>query len=170
MPGITSWLRALTVRVGVPAIRGATCAILPSFTATSWKPSMPEAGSITRPPRTIRSNFAIASVARSGGIALGVVPIDLHPEARLVVEVNEAVAGLGAADQQVVRQRVPRRIAVRFHAVAAARQSRDEMRVQLGRSVRRDHDRVLLGQRRHAQPLGEPRGARAVELHVADRA
>ena len=59
---------------------------------------------------------------------------------------------------------------MRFHAEAAARQGRDEMRVQLGRGVRRNHDRVLLGQRRHAQPLGEPRGTRAVELHVADRA
>src|SRR5262245_53148490 len=99
MPGITSWFRALTVRAAVPAIRGATCAILPSFTATSWIPSMPQAGSITRPPRTIRSSFTFW---RSGGIALGVLPVDLHPEARLVVEVNEAVAGLGTADQQVV--------------------------------------------------------------------
>src|SRR5262245_9433323 len=177
MPGITSWLRASTVRAAAPAIRGATCAILPAFTATSWTPSMSEAGSITRPPRTITSNVAIASPRRdasrawrSRGIAPGVLPVDLHPEARLVVEVNEAVAGLGAADEKVVRQRVPRRIAVRFHAEATARQRRDEMRVQLGRGVRRDHDRVLLGQRRHAQPLGEPRGARAVELHVADRA
>src|SRR5262245_23227518 len=167
MPGITSWLRASTVRAAVPAIRGATCAILPSFTATSWGPSMAEAGSITRPPRTIRSNFG---PRRSGGIALGVLPVDLHPEARLVVEVNEAVAGLGAADQQVVRQWVPRRIPVRFHAEAAARQRRDEMRVQLRCGVRRDHDRVLLVQRRHAQSLGEPGGTRAVELHVADRA
>src|SRR5438034_3614147 len=62
MPGITSWFRALTVRAAVPAMRDATRAILPSFTATSWTPSMPEAGSITRPPRTIRSNFAIASL------------------------------------------------------------------------------------------------------------
>src|SRR5215813_8568833 len=156
MPGITSWLRASTVRTAPPAILGATCAILPSFTATSRTPSMPEAGSITRPPRTIRSNFAIASpwsrclgARRSDGIALGVLPVDVHPEARLVVEVNEAVAGLGAADQQVVRQRVPRRIAVRFHAEAASRQGGDEMRVQLGRGVRRDHDRILLGQRHH---------------------
>src|SRR6266566_6992167 len=43
-------------------------------------------------------------------------------------------------------------------------------RSQLGRGVRRDHDRVLLGQRGDAQALGETRGARAVELHVADRA
>jgi hypothetical protein len=70
----------------------------------------------------------------------------------------------------VVRQGVARRIAVRFHAEAAARQGRDEMRVQLGRGVRRDHDRVLLGQRGDAQALGETRSARAVELHVADRA
>src|SRR4030095_16388923 len=30
--------------------------------ATSWAPSIPEAGSMTRPRRTIRSNFAIASL------------------------------------------------------------------------------------------------------------
>ena len=42
--------------------------------------------------------------------------------------------------------------------------------MQLGRGVRRDHDPVLLGQRCHAQPLRETRGARAVELHVADLA
>jgi hypothetical protein len=35
-----------------------------------------------------------------------------------------------------MRQGVARRIAVRFHAEAAARQGRDEMRVQLGRGVR----------------------------------
>src|SRR5215831_1748375 len=120
MPGITSWLRASTVRAAVPAIRGATCAIFASFTATSWMPSMPDAGSITRPPRTIRSNFSSGALP-SRGIALGVLPVDLHPEARLVVEVNEAVARLGATDQQVMRQRVPRRIAVRFHAEATAR-------------------------------------------------
>src|SRR5712664_2742713 len=62
MPGMTSRFRASTARAAVPAIRGATCAILPSFTATSWTPSIPEAGSMTRPPRTIRSNFAIASL------------------------------------------------------------------------------------------------------------
>src|SRR5437870_11410628 len=72
----------------------------------------------------------------SGRVALGVVPVDLHSETRLVVEANEAVARLGAADQEVVRQGVARRIAVRFHAEAAARQGRDEMRVQLGRGVR----------------------------------
>src|SRR5438552_5955863 len=62
MPGITSWFRASTVRAAVPPIRDATCAIVPSFTATSWAPSIPDAGSMTRPPRTIRSNFAIASL------------------------------------------------------------------------------------------------------------
>src|SRR6185369_10359687 len=64
MPGTTTRPRASTVRAPLPAIRGATCAIAPSFTATSWTPSIPEAGSITRPPRTIRSNFAIASLQR----------------------------------------------------------------------------------------------------------
>src|SRR4030095_11584781 len=73
-------------------------------------------------------------------------------------------------DQEVVRQGVARRIAVRFHAEAAARQGRDEMRVQLGRGVRGGHDRVLLGQRGDAQTLGKTRSARAVELHIADRA
>src|SRR5262249_30270185 len=103
-----------------------------------------EAGSITRPPRTITSNSAIASprrdasgARRSRGIAPGVVPVDLHPEARRVVEVNEAVAGLGAADEKGVRERGPRRIAVRFHAEATARQRRDEMRVQLARCAAR---------------------------------
>ena len=72
---------------------------------------------------------ALPDVLRSGSVTPGVVPVDLHAEARLVVEMHEAVAGLGAADQQVVRQGVVRRIAVRFHAEAAARQGRDEMRV-----------------------------------------
>src|SRR5258705_6958260 len=44
------------------------------------------------------------------------------------------------------------------------------MRVQLGRGVRRDHGRVLLGQRGDAQALGETGSGRAVELQIADRA
>src|SRR5947199_6966667 len=79
----------------------------------------------------------------SGRVALGVVPVDLHSETRLVVEVNEAVARLGAADQEVVRQGVAPRIAVRFHAEAAARQGRDEMRVQLDGGLGADETRVL---------------------------
>src|SRR4026207_2452851 len=50
MPGTTTRPRASTVRAPLPAIRGATCAIAPSFTATSWTPSIPEAGLLPPPP------------------------------------------------------------------------------------------------------------------------
>src|SRR4030095_8237424 len=62
MPGITSRVRASNVRAAVHETADSTSALAPSFTATSCAPSIPEAGSMTRPPRTIRSNFAIASL------------------------------------------------------------------------------------------------------------
>src|SRR5712664_2863516 len=94
MPGITSWFRASTVRAAVPAIRDATCAIVPSFTATSWAPSIPEAGSMTRPPRTIRSNFAIALHPQRRGIDRG--RHRLHGGKNSLREQPQALLRLGA--------------------------------------------------------------------------
>src|SRR5580765_6840111 len=94
MPGITSRSRASTVRAAVPAIRGATCAIVPSFTATSWAPSRLEAGSMTRPPRTIRSNFAIALHPQRRGMDRG--RHGLHGGKDLLREQAEALLRLRA--------------------------------------------------------------------------
>src|SRR5216683_4398459 len=99
MPGITSRSRASTVRAAVPAIRGATCAIVPSFTATSWAPSIPEAGSMTRPPRTIRSNFAIALHPQRRGIDRG--RHRLHSGENLLREQPQALLRLGARHRAV---------------------------------------------------------------------
>src|SRR5271165_6213546 len=57
-----------------------------------------------------------------------------------------------------------------FDAKGAARQSEDEVAVQLGRGVRRDHHPVLLGQLGDPQRLGEAGRARRIELNIADAA
>src|SRR5262245_38004731 len=58
----------------------AVCSRRP-FTAASWTPWIFEAGSITRPPRTIRSNFAIASPCRDASATGGAA----HQRVALVI-------------------------------------------------------------------------------------
>src|SRR6267143_1997541 len=104
MPGITSRFRASTGRAAVPPICDATCAIVPSFTATSWAPSIPDAGSMTRPPRTIRSNFAIASLLLRNHTQRGRVDRGrhgLHSGKDLLREQPEALLRLGSGHPAV---------------------------------------------------------------------
>src|SRR5262245_42585446 len=65
MPGTTSRSRTSMARVPRAAsMVGAIRAIPPSRTATSSAPSRPWAGSMTRPPRRIRSNRSLGAWAR----------------------------------------------------------------------------------------------------------
>ena len=59
---------------------------------------------------------------------------------------------------------------MRLDAEGAARQGEDEVAVDFGCGVGRDHDAVLLGERGDAQGLGEAGGAGRIELDVADAA
>src|SRR5262249_46654306 len=52
-----------TSRAPLGGTSDCTTAILPSRTATSFRPSTPEAGSITRPPRKSRSKLVLTDTA-----------------------------------------------------------------------------------------------------------
>ena len=75
-------------------------------------------------------------------MALDEVPVDLDAEARLVVEMDVAVAHLHTLAVKSERNRIAGGVAVRFHAEAASRERRHQVRVQLGGGMRRNHDAV----------------------------
>src|SRR5712691_6694304 len=79
-------------------------------------------------------------------IALDESPIGVEPEAGLVADVDVAVAQLGVLAEEAIGERVAVAPAMRLDPEGAARQGEDEMAVDLGCGMGRDHDPVLFGE------------------------
>src|ERR1700733_9334140 len=83
---------------------------------------------------------------------------------------HHSVLRVRSTAMDTVMDRMAGGISVRFRPERRIAERRHEMRMNMQRRMRCDHDTLLLRIVRDAQRFGEAGGASRVELHEADRA
>jgi len=97
-------------------------------------------------------------------------PVNLNTPTGQVVQMDHTIAHGWTRGIQTVLDRMALGIPVRFHRKGTGTERRDEMAVNVGRSMRRNDHAMLFCQRGNAQGFGEAGVSCGIELHKANGA
>jgi len=107
--------------------------------------------------RHLVTDAALEALHGSASYLFHICPIDLDPEAGIVIQVNQAAAHFCRIFVEMFLKRVPVVASMVFRAKGSFAKCGNQMAMDMRRGVRGDQDTLLLRQMGDTQRLGEAR-------------